>query len=130
MQNVYKDPMTGLDVEIYVTQDAALPRISNISPSTALSNGSTTLTIAGSVFDDNDTISIKRENIVINGVNVQLIDPTQIQADFDLSGAADGLWDVVITNPQGGSTTQFAGKYDGPSGTGTIISGLLIKSGL
>jgi len=129
MQNVYKDPLVRLDVEIYVTQDPELPRVSNISPSTAISNGNTTLTITGSVFDSSDSISIKHEGTIINSTNVELISPSEIQADFDLSGAPVGLWDVIITNPQGNSTTQFSGVYDGPSGTGTIISGLLVKSG-
>jgi len=38
----------------------------------------------------------------IVGSDVQFVDTTHLTADFDLAGAAKGLWDVVVTNGCGG----------------------------
>ena len=44
----------------------------------------------------------------ISGANVNVQSSTTITADFDISGAATGLWDVVVTRPDAESATLTA----------------------
>lgn len=62
----------------------------------------TDVLITGEDFDPACTVRLEFEpGIVINGENVEWIDETSIEADFDLTGAELGLYDVIVTNAPG-----------------------------
>ncbi len=56
--------------------------------------------ITGTGFLDGATVKLARTNLPdIAATNVVVDSDTQITCDLDLTGAATGTWDVVVTNP-------------------------------
>ena len=45
----------------------------------------------------------------IGGTNTTVVSATRVTCDFDLTDAAPGAWDVVLTNPDGQSATLSDG---------------------
>ena len=61
-----------------------------------------TATITGARFDPGALVKLVRPGIdEITPANFQVIDATKIIATFDLTGAAHGLYDVAVINPDG-----------------------------
>jgi len=104
------DPLAAFfryDLEVSDTEpECPTPQILDISPK---------IVITGTFVDDakielNTVVPgpdlaanlVKSGQSQINGTDVQWVDDTTITADFDLSGAAIGYWDLVVTNGCGG----------------------------
>ena len=68
--------------------------------------------ISGSGIVGGATVKLVRGDLEIVGTNVIYDDlPYSFQADFALTGAEVGYWDVVVTNPGGGETATLAAGY-------------------
>jgi len=87
------------------------PTIEAITPSGAL-NGKTVhgVGLRGIDFQPGASVKLTRvDQQDIMGGNVSVVDTSLITCDFDLDGAAAGSWNVVVTNPDGLSTTLVDG---------------------
>jgi len=62
---------------------------------------------------------------VINGTDVTFVDSTTLTADFDLTGAEKGLYDVVVTNGCGGTPGVGDDMFEVTGGLTLISSGPL-----
>jgi len=87
------------------------PTIGAITPSVALNGGTVRISsLEGSHFQPGASVKLTKMNQQdILGSNVSVVDPSLITCDFDLDGAAAGSWNVVVTNPDGLSTTLVDG---------------------
>jgi hypothetical protein len=87
------------------------PTIGAITPSVALNGGTVRISsLEGSHFQPGASVRLTKMNQQdILGSNVSVVDPSLITCDFDLDGAAAGSWNVVVTNPDGLSTTLVDG---------------------
>jgi hypothetical protein len=87
------------------------PTIDAITPSGALNGGTVHISgLRGSHFRPGAGVKLARLNQPdIEGANVNVIDTSLITCDFDLDGAVPGSWNVVVTNPDGLSTTLVEG---------------------
>ena len=82
--------------------------LSGISPASGMS-GNVTVDLTGSGFLAGSVIKLKRVGQTdIVGTSVQLIG-SSLRCQFNLTGAAAGLWDVVGTNPDLSTSTLTAG---------------------
>lgn len=110
-QTVDINPSQTLNVSLVVTQDSSYPTITTVSPKSGVNSASVSLTISGTNLLESSTVKlsmvgqpdINGTNVVSSGVN------TVLTADFDLTGAASGNWDLVVTIPGGKVATQIAG---------------------
>ncbi|OGS27964.1 MAG: hypothetical protein A2297_08160 [Elusimicrobia bacterium RIFOXYB2_FULL_48_7] len=77
----------------------------SINPVTALNNLPTFLTLTGADLVFGTTLKLtKTGQAEINASNVSLVSATQLTCSVDLSGAATGQWNVVITSGPASST--------------------------
>jgi hypothetical protein len=89
----------------------AVPTIEAITPSGALNGGTVHVAgLRGNHFRPGASVKLTKMNQQdIIGVNVSVVDTSLITCDFDLDGAVPGSWNLVVTNPDGLSTTLFDG---------------------
>jgi hypothetical protein len=55
--------------------------------------------LAGTGFDTDTTVKLKKGDVEIAGTEVEAISTTRMQCYFDLAGKDSGAWDVIVTNP-------------------------------
>jgi uncharacterized repeat protein (TIGR01451 family) len=93
------------------TNVAPAPTVTNITPSSGENTGSVSITnLAGSDFQDGAAVKLtKAGQSDINATGVSVASDSQITCNFDLTGAAAGLWNVVVANPDGQSGTLTNG---------------------
>lgn len=111
-QPTYLPADEDLSILISASQDSSFPTISSCAPNSGVSGQTVILSITGSNFQENLTVKIVDENNnEISGQNISISrDGVEIvSAEFDLSGAILGKWDIVISNPSGSSVTQVDG---------------------
>jgi len=92
----------------YFTRQAVLaPIVTAITPSTAPNTGTVNITnLAGANFQPGASVKLSRSGQPdINATNEVTVSPAKITCTFDLTGAASGLWNVTVTNPDGRSGT-------------------------
>ena len=121
------------------------PTVSSITPSTGANSGSVNITdLAGTNFADGATaVKLARGGESdINGTSVVVVSAAQITCTFDLTGAAVGAWDVVVTvtgaeTPTATLTNGFAvtaapSISNSPSsyGFGTVAESSITGTGL
>jgi uncharacterized repeat protein (TIGR01451 family) len=87
------------------------PTVTSITPDEGENTGSVSITnLAGSNFQDGATVKLtKSGQSNINAAGVSMVSDAQIACNFDLTGAAAGLWNVVVTNPDAQSGTLTNG---------------------
>jgi PKD repeat protein len=86
------------------------PQVTGITPGSGVAGTTVSITdLSGMYFEMGSTPTVKLQNgaSTITATSVSVVSPVRIQCTFSLAGAATGLWDVVVVNP------------DGQSGTGT-----------
>ena len=79
---------------------AAAPTVTAITPSSGLNSGSLNISnLQGTGFLPGATVQLQKSGQTsISGTSVSVVGPTQITFTFNLSGAATGTWNVVVTN--------------------------------
>ena len=65
--------------------------------------------IAGSYFRDGATVELQKDGAEINAFGVDVVSPGKITCAFDLTGAAPGAWDLIVTNPDSESASLTGG---------------------
>ncbi|MDY6878296.1 MAG: DNRLRE domain-containing protein [Chloroflexota bacterium] len=93
--------------QLVIEYEVSVPQVYTITPDSAPGDGIVHITdLAGDNFQDGANVKLTLgENDVIRATNIVRVSDTQITCDFDLTGAAAGAWDVVVTNPDGHSGT-------------------------
>lgn len=96
---------------LYLGEHSPTPEVTSITPSSGVYTGITHITsLVGKNYKVGTTVHLARSNHApITGTNVIQVDETTLSLDLDLTGAANGSWDVVVTNPDGKSGTLEAG---------------------
>jgi hypothetical protein len=100
------------------------PMISTITPAHGFNTGVVSITdLNGMGFSSGVTVKLTKEgqtNISASGVSVT---STKITCNFDLNGKTAGLWNVIVTNSDGQSTTKTEGfEIRTPSAAITLVS--------
>jgi C1A family cysteine protease len=115
------------DVAIRLRTGGALaspPTVNSITPNTGANTGSIATSIAGSDFQNGATVKLARTGQPdIHATGVVVVNANQITGNFDLTGAAAGAWNVVVTNPDAQSGTLsngFTVTFSGKTWTGAI----------
>ena len=97
----------GDDIGAYESCSTAPPTLTSITPNNGANTGPVDITnLAGTGFVTGATVKLtKAGQGDIEGISVTVVSSTKITCRFDLSGAAAGPWNVVLTNPdtQGGT---------------------------
>ncbi|MBU1670274.1 MAG: right-handed parallel beta-helix repeat-containing protein [Actinobacteria bacterium] len=86
------------------------PTVLSVTPDNAGSgNENASARITGAGFSPGATVKLVRYNETIQASRIDELTPTSISCTFDLRGARQGYWDVVVTNPDGGFGTLADG---------------------
>ena len=101
------------------------PALTSITPSTAMNTGSVSISnLAGTGFMNSSTVTLTKTgqpNITATGVSAP--SSSQILCTFPLLGALAGVWNIVVTNPDGQSVTKLnAFTIKNPAPTLTSIT--------
>ena len=103
----------------------APPTVNAITPNSGLNTGGVTITsLAGADFQTGATVKLTRAgHSDISATDVTVVTTAKIMCSFPLNGAAPGLWNVVVTNPDGQTAALInAFTVTSPPPTVTIIS--------
>lgn len=93
-------------VTVTVTSSGAAPVVSGISPSYGGSNAAVSATITGSNFQSNAKAKLTRAGYSPISASTETVSSsTEIDCTFILSNAEKGSYNVVVTNPDGRSST-------------------------
>jgi len=80
------------------------PIVTSISPSSATSGNSISLTVSGANFTAGSTVALSLSGqTAIAGTNVTVVSSSQITCDFSLTGAVSGLWAITVASADGRS---------------------------
>jgi len=102
---------------LVVTKFAVGPTITKILPNAGGDSGPVTVVLVGANFQSGATVRFRREgqpDIVADAIAIS-DDGQTLTATFNLAGLAQGIWDVVVTNPDETSATLSAGFTIEPS---------------
>ena len=86
----------------------AAPVATTLVPNTGANTGSTQTTVTGTGFASGVTGVLKKTSQTDIAGTVAFISATSIKITFDLTLAAPGAWDLVLTNPDHGTSTCAA----------------------
>jgi len=93
-------------VTVTVTSSGAAPVVSGISPSYGGSDASVSTTITGSNFQSGAKARLTRAGIAAIGASMETVSSsTEIDCTFIFSKAEKGSYNLVVTNPDGRSST-------------------------
>lgn len=100
------DGIAVCDIGAYEAPSPEQLTLSGIFPSTGGDTGTASVVLHGSGFKGGATVKLVSggSEVIGNPVSVAA-DGRTIAATFDLAGKARGLWDLVLTNPDGASAT-------------------------
>ncbi len=104
-RNLSLDDMAGLSI-LY---PASLITITSVSPSTALNNTWTAITISGSGFDQDAAVTLTQAHRPNITPVVTFTSSTTLTCTVSLTGASVGPWTVWVTNPDGKQGKLFEG---------------------
>jgi hypothetical protein len=116
----WSDDRSGTTWEVYAQRlSRNSPTVAGISPASGANDGITSISdLSGTGFFavdygkglNNPTVRLQKNGEAdITAANVNVVSPTQMTCDFDLTGAAVGVWDVYVENPDGQSYTLAGG---------------------
>ncbi len=118
----------GQDIETGAVVVVPAPAVTGITPNSGGNNGIVSITnLAGTGFVSGATVKLtKTGETDIVGTSVSVKSATQITCSFDLAGKALGLWNVVVTNPNGlsGTLTNGFNIFD----AATVVRDLVLTS--
>ncbi len=76
------------------------PALNSMTPSSALNNGNTSVTISGINFVSGATVKLSLAGQTdISATNVSVVNASSITCSFALTGKATGNWTLTVTNP-------------------------------
>jgi hypothetical protein len=81
------------------------PTVTSITPNTGVNTGIVSVTVVGSNFQSGATIKLTKSGQSDINAPPGTVSESQITCDLDLTGAAIGAWNVVVTNPDSQSGT-------------------------
>lgn len=90
------------------------PVVVSVHPSQTFARSLVRLTVDGENFQNGATVNLLKGQIEIPGTNRTIVSATEINATFDVTDpvkAPVGLWDVMVTNMDGGSG-QLTGGFE------------------
>ncbi|MGE5531973.1 MAG: beta strand repeat-containing protein, partial [Bacteroidota bacterium] len=107
----------------FTVYDNPAPTVTGITPSTGPNDSSVSITnLAGTGFLTGATVKLQKSNQTsITAEDIIVQSATQITCTLDLTGAATGPWDVVVTNRDGQLGTK-AGAFTISDPVPTITS--------
>ncbi|MBD3246338.1 MAG: hypothetical protein GF333_04940 [Candidatus Omnitrophica bacterium] len=115
---VYAGALTQTQVED--DYELTEPSVLGISPDEGIVGDTVSVTISGVNFGENASAKLaKAGESDINGSSVSVVNSATITCDFDLTGAAGGDWNVVVTNNTGQEGTLTNGFFVKPPMSGT-----------
>jgi len=82
--------------------------ITSISPNRVGDNGQVTITLRGSRFEEGATVKLVGNGTTLNAAKVMRVDSSTVKARFMFANAPRGLYNVILTNP-GGQTSTLSG---------------------
>lgn len=101
----------NLKVQVTIAASPTQPVILSSNPLSGKVNDTVYVSITGSNFDN--LINVKLVNQIsgaeIQGANITVTNGDTIDMDINTQDAALGLWDIVLTNPNGESIKQIGG---------------------
>ncbi len=114
-----------------LTAVVAAPTISSITPSSGINNGLISgVDIIGTGFLTSPTVKLNMTGQTdISGVNVNYVSATEITCGFQLNGATEGTWNVIVSNSDGGSGTKSGGFTVVNASTASAVTSITPSSG-
>jgi hypothetical protein len=99
--------------------DQAVLTLTSLTPNKGGDTGSVTVTVFGANIRAGASVKLTRNGQVdINGTNkIVAVNGSSISATFDLTGKAQGVWSVVVTNPDN-ATATLANAFTVEAGRG------------
>jgi PKD repeat protein len=94
------------------------PTVGSISPLTGVNNGTITITILGTNFQNGASAFLNLTGPDIQNTTLVVNTPSNITATFQLNGAPIGVWNVIVMNNDGQKgtlPTAFTIKYPAPA---------------
>jgi len=98
-----------LSVKVISSTSSSLPRISKCDPLSGKIGEIVFPTISGANFASGATVKLMLGATEISGTNVVVSHDDTIEAEFNLAGATEGIYDIVVTNLSGSSVRQERG---------------------
>lgn len=83
--------------------ESAAPTIDSVTPDASPAADGLHVTVSGANFQEGARVYIERDGDVRTGYDVQVNTSGELEATFDMAGQLAGAWDVVVTNPDGGT---------------------------
>ena len=100
---------TTLPIKIVASTNASLPRIYSCDPLTGKVGETVSPVITGENLQNGATVKFVMGATEINGTGVTISHGNTIAVDFDLASATAGIYDIIITNPDGSTVRQEKG---------------------
>jgi hypothetical protein len=114
---------SGSSATITTVASTSTPTIGRISPTSATNGGSQTVEITGTNFAGNPVVTLTKSGYSTITSTVYGTDsPTILRRTFALSGVTAGAWTLVVTNPDGGTTSTSFTVSSATAATVTAIS--------
>jgi len=101
-----------------------VPTISTITPASGFNTGIVSITdLSGTGFSSGATVILTKAGQTNISATIVSVTLTKITCNINLNGQTAGLWNVVVTNPDGQSTTKNGGfEIRAPSAAITLSS--------
>lgn len=109
-QKVGVAPNGTQPITLVVSSSASWPRIETVSPTAGVTGAPLSIEIEGDNYSGNATVLLRKTgqaDIIPTTINVQA-NQKSLTATFDLTGAAVGSWDIVLTS-NGQTIIQLGG---------------------
>lgn len=119
--NITNVGTTGASMTVTI---GAVLSISSITPNSGASGTTVNITnLAGTAFQEGAAVKLTQAGQAdITATNVTVVSTSQITCTFSLAGAAEGNWDVVVTNPDEQSAVLTDGFNVSPEGSTVFLS--------
>lgn len=120
------DSISGSSATFTATGTASAPTISGITPASGYNTSPVSITgLSGTGFSTstNPTVVLRRSG----SANITA---TVLTCTFDITGKPAGVWDVIVTNPDGQSATLTSGFTVNSNSAAATLTSITPSSGL
>ncbi|WP_146199763.1 PKD domain-containing protein [Methanospirillum stamsii] len=106
-----QDGQNGTLTDGFFINTPSLLTVTGITPASGLNTGTVSITsLSGTLFENGAAVRLTRPGQSdIIATSVQVLSSSQITCQLPLSGKSAGQWNVMVTNPDGGSGTLTNG---------------------